>query len=72
MEKFYQQVNNNVIGFATVKRVAFNILWLTKSGPIALFTGNIEIMSNTSCSSIKILQSVSLGSKKKDNCGKYI
>lgn len=54
-------LNNIVSGFVTVKRVALNILWLTKSGPIALFTGSIEIMSNTFCSSIKILQSVSLG-----------
>jgi hypothetical protein len=34
--------------------VDFNILWLMHSGPIALFTGRLAIISMTSCSSMKI------------------
>ena len=38
-----------------VDLVDFSILWLIQSGPMALFTGTIVIMSDFSCSSIIML-----------------
>ena len=38
-----------------VDLVDFSILWLIQSGPMALFTGSIVIMSDISCSSIIML-----------------
>ena len=38
-----------------VDLVDFSILWLIQSGPMALFTGSIVIMSDISCSSMIML-----------------
>jgi hypothetical protein len=45
--------------------VDFNILWLMQSGPIALFTGRVTIISMTFCSSLKISLKLSLHNEYK-------
>jgi hypothetical protein len=43
-------LNNIASGSTMVALVDFNILWLIQSGPTALLTGCIVIISVTSCS----------------------
>lgn len=54
---------------ATDCKVDFNILWLIVSGPMALLTGSILIISITSCSSIVTLFNLSL--HRWYNCGSW-
>lgn len=47
-------LNNMHRGFETVSLHDFNILWLMHSGPTALLTGMIDMISVISCSGIFI------------------
>ena len=48
-------LNNDFNGCTIEHLIDFNILWLIQSGPMALFTGSIVIMSDISCSSMIML-----------------